>query len=473
MPMSPFLLRSQALVLWLVGWVVLALPASAQTPSTTGQWSSVMTWPISATHTSLMPTGRVMFFGEFAQGSTPPRLWDPATNAVSSLPYAGYNIFCSGHSFLADGQLLVTGGHIESHVGLEDASLYDAFNNRWTRLPDMNDGRWYPTNITLANGDVLVISGETVASGAMNELPQRYLAATRTWRDMTSARLKVPYYPRMFLAPNGRLFLAGPQRLSRFLDTGGTGTWFTGPYSNYGTRSYGPAVILDGRVLLIGGGDPPTATVEQLDLNVSSPTWRYMAPMSTARRQHNATLLPDGTVLVTGGSRGSGFDNKSYPVFHAELYNPGTNTWTKLASNTVYRGYHATALLLPDGRVLSAGGRNLKTAELFSPPYLFKGARPTVSSVPDVVAPRTTFTLSTPDAGRVTKVTLIALGSVTHSFDQNQRLITLGFTRGSGVLTVNAPTSNNMAPPGYYQLFIVNDAGVPSVGRMVRITAVP
>jgi hypothetical protein len=123
--------------------------------------------------------------------------------------------------------------------------------------------------------------------------------------------------------------------------------------------------------------------------------------------------------------------------------------------------------------VLSAGGRNTNTAEVFSPPYLFKGARPTVSSLPDTVAPRTTFTISTPDAGRVTKVTLIALGSVTHAFDQNQRLITLGFTRGSGVLTVNAPTSNNVAPPGYYQLFIVNDAGVPSVGRMVRITAVP
>ncbi|WP_375768609.1 DUF1929 domain-containing protein [Archangium gephyra] len=277
----------------------------------------------------------------------------------------------------------------------------------------------------------------------------------------------------MFLAPNGRLFLAGPQRVSRFMDPAGTGAWVTGPSSNYGTRSYGPAVYLDGRVLLIGGGDPPTATVEQLDLNAASPVWRYVAPMSTARRQHNATLLPDGTVLVTGGSRGSGFDNKSTPVFHAEVYDPVTNRWTRLASNSLYRGYHATAVLLPDGRVLSAGGRNANSAEIFSPPYLFKGARPVVSSVPDVVSPRTTFTISTPDAGRVTKVTLIALGSVTHAFDQNQRLLTLPFTRGSGVLTVTAPASNNLAPPGYYQLFLVNDAGVPSVGRMVRIAPVP
>jgi galactose oxidase-like protein len=473
MSMRPILSQQRVLALWLVGCTVLAGPARAQTPAEVGQWSSVTAWPLSATHTSLLPTGRVMFFGEFGQGDDPPGLWDPATGGISRLTAPGYNIFCAGHSFLADGRLLITGGHIESHVGLEDASLWDPFTSRWTRLPDMNDGRWYPTNVTLANGDVMVLSGETVGTGIMNEIPQRYLAATGTWRDMTTARLKLPYYPRMFLAPNGRLFLAGPQRLSRFMDTSGTGAWSSGPSSNYGTRSYGPAVYLDGRVFLIGGGDPPTATVEQIDLNVASPVWRYMAPMSTARRQHNATLLPDGNVLVTGGSRGSGFDNKSSPVFHAEVYDPAANRWTRLASNTIYRGYHATAVLLPDGRVLSGGGRNTNSAEVFSPPYLFKGARPVVSSVPGVVSPGTTFTVSTPDAGRVTKVTLIALGSVTHSFDQNQRLLTLPFTRGSGVLTVTAPASNNLAPAGYYQLFLVNDAGVPSVGRMVRIAPVP
>ena len=473
MSMRRILPRSHVLVLWLVGCMALTLPARAQTSADVGQWSGVMSWPLSATHAHLLPTGRVMFFGEFAQGDTPPRLWDPTTHTVSSLPFPGYNLFCAGHSFLADGRLLVTGGHIESHVGLEDASIFDPVGSRWIRLPDMNDGRWYPTNITLANGDVLVISGETVGSGIMNEIPQRFLASTNTWRTMTSARLKLPYYPRMFLAPNGRLFLAGPQRLGRFLDTRGTGTWLTGPYSNYGTRSYGPAVLLDGKVLLIGGGDPPTATVEQIDLNVATPAWRYVAPMSTARRQHNATILPDGTVLVLGGSAGSGFDNKAAPVLTPEVYDPVTNRWTRLARGNVYRGYHSTAVLLPDGRVLSAGGRNTNNAEVFSPPYLFKGARPTVSSVPDVVTPRTTFSIATPDAGRVTKVTLIALNSVTHSFDQNQRLITLGFTRGSGVLTVTAPANNNVAPPGYYQLFLVNDAGVPSIGRMVRIPAVP
>jgi hypothetical protein len=192
--------------------------------------------------------------------------------------------------------------------------------------------------------------------------------------------------------------------------------------------------------------------------------------MLTSRRQHNATLLPDGRVLVTGGSRGSGFDNSGSPVFQAEVYDPATNRWTRWASNTVYRGYHATAVLLPDGRVLSAGGRNRRTAEVFSPPYLFKGARPVVSAAPTTGTPGTSFSVTTPDAARITRVTAIALASVTHAFDQNQRLLTLGFTQGAGGLTVSAPANNNVAPPGYYQLFLVSDTGVPSLGRMVRIT---
>jgi len=290
---------------------------------------------------------------------------------------------------------------------------------------------------------------------------------------MTSAQLALPLYPKMFLAPDGRLFFAGPWRGSRWMNPSGTGSWSSGPSTAFGTRSYGPAVYIDGRIYVIGGGDPPTASTETIDLNVASPSWRYVSSMTTPRRQHNATLLPDGTVLVTGGSRGSGFDNAGSPVFHAEVYNPATNTWRRLASNTVYRGYHATALLLPDGRVLSAGGRNRRTAEIYSPPYLFKGARPAVSAAPGVVTPGTSFTVTTPDAARITKVTLIALGSVTHTFDENQRLLTLNFTRGQGSLTITAPLNNNRAPPGYYQLFLVNDAGVPSVGRMVRIATAP
>ena len=122
-----------------------------------------------------------------------------------------------------------------------------------------------------------------------------------------------------------------------------------------------------GKILVVGGGNPPTATAQTFDLNEATPTWRNTASMSIARRQLNATLLPDGTVLVSGGTYGAGTNNTATPVFHAESWNPATGTWTQLASASVPRLYHSSALLLPDGRVLVTGGNNYRSAEVFSP----------------------------------------------------------------------------------------------------------
>lgn len=451
----------------------LALAAQGAEPRmVVGEWSAVTTFPISATHMQLLPTGKVMFYGEFEEGVLPPRLWDPSTGGLTELPVADYNIFCTGHSFLSDGRLLVTGGHVESHVGLPYVSLFNPFTLTWSRTQSMNDNRWYPTNTTLRNGDVLVLSGETHASGSMNPLPQVWQASTGTWRDLTTAVRDLPYYPRVFLAPNGKIFYAGPQRLSRWLDPEGTGTWFDGPRSEYNGRSYGSAVMYGTRVLLIGGGSPPTATVEEIDLSETTPTWRQRAPMTYARRQLNATLLPDGKILVTGGSAGSDFDDATQPVKTPELYDPETNTWTRLAPQAEYRGYHSTTLLLPDGRLLSAGGRKRHTAEIFTPPYLEQdGARPVLQDAPPFIDPGGNFVVQTPDAARIAKVTLIALGAVTHAFDQNQRFLKLAFTQTDGGLSVTAPADNLAAPPGYYQLFLVDTRGVPSVGRMVRVSS--
>jgi len=193
--------------------------------------------------------------------------------------------------------------------------------------------------------------------------------------------------------------------------------------------------------------------------------------MSIARRQVNATLLPDGTVLVTGGTSGPGFNNATTPVYAAELWDPATETWTTLASsNGIPRLYHSAALLLPDGRVLSTGGNDYPTPEAFSPPYLFKdpqGARPGLSGVPPTVAYGQHFSVQSPDAASITKVTLIRITSVTHAFNENQRLSVLSFTPGAGALDIVAPATANIAPPGHYLLFIVNGNGVPSIGSIV------
>jgi len=438
-----------------------------------GQWTTLTTLPFFPVHSHLLPMGKVMIWpGDAGISGNDPRLWSPADQSVTTLAKPGYDLFCSGHAFLAGGHLFVAGGHIQNGVGLPKASLYDPSSNTWAAAPDMNAGRWYPTVTTLANGDALVVSGFVDSTIGVNTLPQVYETATGGWRSLTSAQLSLDTYPMMFLAPNGLVFHAAPSQITRFLDTSGTGAWSFVANSNFGYRDYGSAVMYaDGKILVLGGGDPPTNTAEVIDLNQPSPSWRSVEPMSIARRQVNATLLPDGTVLVTGGTSGPGFNDATNPVYPAELWDPATESWRTLASATVPRLYHSGAVLLPDGRVLSTGGNDYPTPEAFAPPYLFKGARPTMSAVPSTIGYGQHFSVQTPDAASIAKVTLIRIGSVTHAFNQNQRLSILSFAPGSGALDIVAPATADVAPPGHYLLFSVNGNGVPSVGNVVRLAA--
>jgi hypothetical protein len=197
--------------------------------------------------------------------------------------------------------------------------------------------------------------------------------------------------------------------------------------------------------------------------------------MAYARRQFNATLLPDGKVLATGGTSTDGFSDRAGAVRLAEVWDPVTENWSLLATGRVTRVYHSTTLLLPDGRVLHAGSgdgpglpREL-SAEIFSPPYLFRGPRPTITDSPSAVGYGQQFFLASPNAGQTVRVTLVRLGSVTHAFDQSQRFIELDFRKTAGGVTVTGPGSNTVAPPGPYLIFILNGDGVPSVGSIMRV----
>jgi hypothetical protein len=203
--------------------------------------------------------------------------------------------------------------------------------------------------------------------------------------------------------------------------------------------------------------------------------------MHYARRHLNATILPDGQVLVTGGTSADGFNTLSGAVHAAEVWNPGTGQWILLAANSVDRAYHSVSLLMADGTVLhgASGDANdgnnqpypaQRSHEIFRPPYLFKGVRPVIGSLSaTTVAYGQTFKVNTAYAAQITQVRWIRLGSVTHAFDANQRANTLGFTRGSGFVKVTTPTTGRKAPPGNYLLFILNRNGVPSVGKIVRV----
>jgi galactose oxidase len=441
-------------------------PVDAQDLSVVGQWSPPQAWPITAVHDHMLPTGKVLFWGY----SDEAWLWDPATAGLTPAPRAGFNTFCTGHAFLSDGRLLVTGGHISNNVGLANAATYDPANNSWLRLSNMNAGRWYPTNTTLANGDLLVVSGDIDTTQGVNRLPQIWQAATGGWRDLTGAQLALPLYPFMHLAPNGRAFTSGPSQTTRYLNTSGSGSWSVVANSGFGHRDFGSSVLYDdGKVLIAGGGNPPTNTAEVIDLNATTPAWRSVAPMTNRRRQMNATLLPDGTVLVTGGSSATGFDNAAGAVFAAELWDPVAETWTTVASFTKYRGYHSFALLLPDGRVLSGGGDGNRDAEVYQPGYLFKGGRPVIASAPSTITYGRSFFVETPNAAQVRRVSLVRLSSVTHSFNMEQRINRLAFSAAAGGLDVAGPTNANLSPPGYYMLFILDGSGVPSVAKIIRV----
>jgi hypothetical protein len=237
-----------------------------------------------------------------------------------------------------------------------------------------------------------------------------------------------------------------------------------------------------GKILYAGGGDPPTATAEMIDLTQGSPSWQPAASMHSARRQINATILADGTVLVTGGTGGAGFNNQSGVVHTPELWNPATNTWRTMAAEDRNRTYHSTAILLPSARVLSSGsgeGGGISyanaefSAQVFSPPYLFKpdgtlATRPSITSAPARVSYGQTFTVDTPNAADITRGNLIRLSSVTHTFNQSQVNFPVDFSPASSTsITGTAPPS--WAPPGTYMLFLVNGAGVPSTAKMVVV----
>jgi hypothetical protein len=345
----------------------------------------------------------------------------------------------------------------------------------------MAKGRWYPTATALPNGDILVVSGDDESSTRV-AIPEIWSGTG--WRRLTTASLDLPYYPSMFVAPNGKVFLAGDGPTTRYLDVSGTGAWTTVAERNVADRITGSAVMYaPGKVLFAGGGDLPTSSAEVIDLNNAAPSWRSVAGMVHPRRHMLATILADGTVLVTHGTTGVSND-LARAVRYPERWDPGSETWTTMAREPAVRAYHSTALLLPDGRVLSSGsgegdGVNFEnsqfSAQVFTPPYLFDAGdnlatRPTISSAPSSLSYGQSFSIESPEAASVSRGTLIRLSSVTHSFNQSQLIYPLSFTAtGASTLTAAAPPNPNLAPPGHYMLFLVNAAGVPSVAQMVTV----
>jgi Galactose oxidase-like, Early set domain/Galactose oxidase, central domain len=476
----------------------LAAEAAALGPEVSGQWGPVQSAPLVPVMTALLPNGKVIMWDSIGdlptnyytdQTSTRVAVWDPATGAFTRVDVQGSNIFCAGFVQLADGRLFVAGGTKDAALdGIRLTHIFNWQTMSWQPGPDMVGERWYPSVTALMDGEALIVAGGPAfgeirtRDGSIGELP-----------GITSPSSRL--YPFTQSAPDGRVLHSGSDHLIRRLDWHGSGAMETAvdrdghdrTYGSYATYAPGLTLVSGGGATPVGGVDVPYASTTIVDTRSGTLTTRAAASMTSPRRQHQMTLLPDGSVLATGGMSvtGNGLVDLDHAVYAAERWNPATNTWAQLASASTVREYHSTAILLPDGRVLTGGGGICeacltvgylrKDIEVFSPPYLFApdgspAQRPTVSSAPSQVTADTAFSVASPDAPNITKVALVRLGAATHSTDQGQRYIPLTFSHSSSTtLSVSGPANVAEAPPGYYMLFLIDSAGVPSVAKMVQV----
>lgn len=453
-----------------------------------------------AVHSALLNTGKVLFFGIYPSGDNggnpppynPAVLYDPVANTITevpqNIPIAGQGFMtCAGESILPDGRLFVTGG-IELPMtgngrGIANTYFFSPTTQTWSQGPNMQVPRWYPTNVPMPDGTVLILSGhdananEIVQSETYNPVTNTTTLLPTSANDPDTSRSYT--YPRMEVLPSGLLFKAA-QAAATYTYNPATESWTFVANTNFGDRFFTGHVLLPnsstvmvvgGSPTNVGGGTTPTATTETIDLSQPTPAWVYGPSMNIAR--YNAALewLADGTIIAVGGGAGPG--HYGAPIYQPEIYNPATQTWTVMAAQQGLRDYHSAADLLPDGRVISAGSTSgdptQTTYEIFSPPYLSQGTRPTITKAPKAIAYGQAFGVGTPNASSIVSVALILASTSTHTDDMNQRYVPLTFAIKAGNLAVTAPANANIAPPGYYMLSIVNSSGVPAVMPFVQV----
>jgi galactose oxidase-like protein/PKD domain-containing protein len=448
--------------------------------------------PINPVHLAMLHTGQVLIVAGSGNVATETNyqaaVWYPESGSIATQPVA-WDMFCNGMVVLPDGRPFINGGNLQYdpfHGHLRNA-VFDPVTSVFTAVQNMAHGRWYPTATTLGDGRVMTFSGLT-ETGGTNTTVEIYTPGVG-WSPEYPAGWTPPLYPRMHLLPDGTVVYAGSGTGSRIFNPS-THAWSSVVAStNYtGTRTYETSVLLPlkpstgyrPRVMIFGGGNPATATTEILDLSASPLRWQNGPPMSQPRIEMNATILPNGKVLALGGSKND--EDATTASLNADLYDPNANTFSSAGANAFPRLYHSGSLLLPDATVLLVGGNPSRGSyeahmEIYSPSYLFNAdgspaPRPAIVGVtPGVLAYGAPFHVETPDAANVQSVVLVRPGAPTHAFDMDQRLVELAYTAGAGDLTVTAPPNGNIAPPGYYMLFILNAAGVPSVGAFVQLSA--
>jgi Domain of unknown function (DUF1929) len=473
-------------------------------------WQLSSQIPINPVHAAMGRTGKVLFFGgsgndpsQVAYDNSPEgvRLWDPNSGAftIPTIPRDSngkpIDVFCAAHSFRPDGQLFVAGGTLQydPFYGIADCFVFNftanSGNGSWTKVASMNRGRWYPTVLTLGNGRIFTLSGLDV-NGNLDRNPEIFNGSTG-WNIFTQQTSSFALYAHLILLSSGKIFYTGaqlggnngvspriltlPSRFNQAIaEQSVSGLEVSGNGNQAASVLLPPAQ--DQRVMIIGGGGgAATNRVNIINLNASTPSYTAAPYLNNPRMHHNAVILPNRTVFVCNGSRGE--EDIGQSTLPAEIYNPATNTWTAVETPIVNgRVYHSVAVLLPDGRVVVAGGNPSRGTyenriEIYSPAYISQ-TRPAISSAPATTGYNRAITIQTNQpATNIKWVHLIRPMAPTHGLDTEQRLVDMPISSRSGnSLTVQTTGNRNIAPPGYYMLFVVDNNNIPSVANWIQLT---
>ncbi|KAK0102528.1 hypothetical protein ONS95_006141 [Cadophora gregata] len=495
----------------------------ASDPAVKGQWGNLIRFPVIPVAGYVVPefpsSSRMLVFSSWgpdafggSSGRTQFADYNFNTGAISQREVANtkHDMFCPGMSSLEDGRMLISGGSDAAAV-----SLYDPATNTFAKGPEMKIPRGYQTSVTTSEGNVFELGGSYNGKrgGKNGEI---YDPETNEWTLLPDAKTdemltvdgegvwRTDNHAWLYAWKNGTVFQAGPSKAQNWFDTKGTGS-----SAPAGTRSGGDAMCginvmyEPGKILSAGGSQSYTNSqavalshiTSITEPNVPS-TIERIPDMAYPRGFANAVVLPDGSVLVTGGQRKSMVFTDTDGILYPELFDPLTKNWKTLAPKAVPRNYHSISILLADGTVFSGGGGlcyvgggvGSKTdkcnkavdhadGQIFSPPYLFTAdgglaARPVIEKVSAMsVKVGDTLVVDVNGAGEGAKVVLVRMGSVTHSTNSDQRRVPLTDVKVVGdVYTANLPNDSGILIPGHYYLFVVSSTGVPSVARTVKVT---
>lgn len=489
----------------MTGCALLSSAGVLADPHESGNWSPLITWPHVPSSVAVLPGGKLLTWSSNELLSFPDNgvrfsyssVYDPDNGTFTTSNNPTHDMFCAGISLRSDGTVVAAGGNPQ----LQDTSVFNPATGAWQQGPYMNHERWYGTTLTLADDSIFAtfargdsnIPELLNGSGNWVELPDA--AMTTLWNEQNLVNsgavnnsVIAQWNANMQVAPDGRIFHAGPTRTMHWFDTTGSGSSeIIGARPGDDRHRQGDTFSLYdvGKMLMTGGSDKSrqdsaTATAMTFDINGSSPAVAFTDSMIAPRVYHNAVVLPNGEVMIIGGnSSGILFDDDT-SVLDTEIWSPLSGTFRTTAPVAVGRNYHSVAVLLKDGRVFSGGGGlcgncdvNHPDAQIFDPPYLFnvdgsRATRPVINNAPAEIQARNNLLVSASPG--VQRFNLLRVSSNTHSVNTDERLIPVSFSAVTETLYQLTTTSNpNVLLPGYYWLFALDQNGVPSIGRTLRV----